>query len=702
MITRRRSMFLLGASAMALSTSLGAGATAIRGSAGANDPIFNKPAIDIDEWRDTPVRHRYVHGSFKDTDARFSFYFPPKEKYQGRFFQHVTPIPASENLAQHPDATDDKIGFAIASGAYFVETNEGGMGAIGMPGSSVDPTIAGYRVNAAAAEYSRRVAAEMYGAHRPYGYAYGGSGGAFRTIAGFETTTGIWDGAVPYVIGSPMAIPNMFTVRLHALRILKDKFPAIVDAVDAGGSGDIFAGLNEEERAALLEATRMGFPPRTWFAYKSLGMGPFAILMDAVLKQDPGYVGDFWSVPGYLGTNPAPSLVNARVQHKTTIKKIVMAEEAKAMGLPLPPMLPSPGDVHAWKGLVGGPPKIPVALQLTDAPTSDVSGAYLVVENGAAQGHQILLGGVIGDVAMIGFGTDNAQILPKIGAGDAVRIDNSAYLAIQTYHRHQVPTRDYPVWDQFRASDGTPLYPQRAKLIGPEFAFAASGALQTGHFAGKMIVVASLMDEDALPWQADWYRTKVLETQGAKINDRFRLWYTDRAMHIDTTEVADKTQVVSYLGVLHQALRDLSAWVEKGTAPPASTNYKIVDGQVAVPATAAERKGIQPVITLLANGTSRAQAKVGEPVEFVARVELPPHSGSVVAAEWDFSGSGDYPVKAPLKDTRALRLTCKATHRFAKPGTHFVAFRAVSQRDGDAGTPYARIENLARVRVVVE
>jgi hypothetical protein len=44
----------------------------------------------------------------------------------------------------------------------------------------------------------------------------------------------------------------------------------------------------------------------------------------------------------------------------------------------------------------------------------------------------------------------------------------------------------------------------------------------------------------------------------------------------------------------------------------------------------------------------------------------------------------------------------KATHAFAKPGTYFATLRAISQRQGDAKTPYARIQNLARVRVVVK
>ena len=42
------------------------------------DPLFKEPYIDLDEWRSKPVRHRYVHGGFKGTEARFSFYFPPK------------------------------------------------------------------------------------------------------------------------------------------------------------------------------------------------------------------------------------------------------------------------------------------------------------------------------------------------------------------------------------------------------------------------------------------------------------------------------------------------------------------------------------------------------------------------------------------------------------------------------------------------
>ena len=36
----------------------------------AEDAYFSQPYIDVEEWRDTPVRHYYVHGGFKGTEER--------------------------------------------------------------------------------------------------------------------------------------------------------------------------------------------------------------------------------------------------------------------------------------------------------------------------------------------------------------------------------------------------------------------------------------------------------------------------------------------------------------------------------------------------------------------------------------------------------------------------------------------------------
>jgi hypothetical protein len=88
-------------------------------------------------------------------------------------------------------------------------------------------------------------------------------------------------------------------------------------------------------------------------------------------------------------------------------------------------------------------------------------------------------------------------------------------------------------------------------------------------------------------------------------------------------------------------------------------------------------------------------------VEFAAFIEVPPGTGAVVAAEWDFEGTGEYPVKERELDGSMARLGVTASHAFSEPGTYFPALRVTSQRQGDVATRFARVQNLARVRVVV-
>lgn len=666
---------------------------------GATDPLFKEPYVDIDEWRDKPVRHRYVHGGFKETKALFSFYFPPKEQYQGRFFQYVTPVPTSENLAQQSDGAEDKIGFAISSGiglavssgAYLVETNEGSLSAL-----AGNQKIPGYRVNAAAAEYSRVLAAQMYGPHRPFGYAFGGSGGAFKTISGFENTA-TWDGAVPYVVGSPQAVPNVFTVRLLAMRMLKDKFPSILDAIEPGGSGDMYRGLNPEERDTLREVTRLGFPPQGWFNYKTLGPGSFPVLFGGIRMMDHAYFEDFWKVPGYLGANPPDALLRVRVQYKTTVKKVITAGDPEARTA-------SGGVDTAWQQLKT---EAPVGFQLESVPDRDLDEALLYIKSGDAVGKDLPIGRVAGNTVFIGsnpFAGDNSQVLKAIKAGDEVVIDNSDFLAMQYYHRYQVPTPDFYVWDQFRGPDGKPLYPQRPKLIGAMM--TGAGSVQSGKFKGKMILLESKMDQDAFPWQADWYRSKVKAALGDRLDDNFRVWFTERAIHGDVVKQEDPTRTVSYVGVLQQALRDLSQWVEKDVAPPPSTNYRVVDGQIVVPPTADERRGIQPVVSVKVNGGERADVSTGKLVKFSATAAVPSHTGKIIRLEWDFEGAGTFPVVQKISEAKSnasgTQVTLTTTHRFSKPGTYYPALRVTSQREGDPSSPYGLIQNLGRVRVVVQ
>lgn len=676
-------------------------------SAAAEDPLFKEPYVDIDEWRDTPVRHRYVHGGFKGTDMRFSYYMPPHEKFGGRFFQYVTPVPDSENLSQTSQKDDDNIGFAISSGAYFIETNGGGTSATAGPAFRVDPTIGAFRANAAAARYSRKIAQEMYGMPRIYGYIFGGSGGGYRTMGSIENTSGVWDGAVPFVLGTPMATPNNFSVRMHAMRLLKSKFPQIVDAMDAGGSGDPYKGLNAEEEAALREATLLGFPPNSWFGYKTMGVHAFTAIYQGMVMADPSYFEDFWTKPGYLGANAPESLTKARLQFTTKLKLPLNAESLEARGLAASRLPGQPRDAGrgsadlAWQKLVSDGSARPIAFELEGTPP-DVGfiGGDLYILSGEAKGSRIALRALDGNVVTLGVIADLAA-LAKIKPGDEVRVDNSNFLAAQTYHRHQVPDASYTNYNQFRGADGKPLYPQRPMLLGPMFTAGAAGTVPSGKFNGRLILVQSGLDREAVPNQAEWYQRKFDEIYGNEAENKYRLWFTENALHGYNEDKDARTRVVSYLPVLQQALRDVSAWVEKGTPPPANSGYRLVDGQIILAATAKERGGIQPVVTVTANGKTRAVVQAGKPVKLTATIALPPGTGRIVEAAWDFDDSGVFAEKVKLPAAPSTAATIATTHSFAKAGTYFVTIKVESERNGDASSPYARIPNLARVRVVV-
>jgi hypothetical protein len=630
------------------------------------DPVYDQPHVEVNELRSGPVPHRYVHGGFKGTGARFSFYFPPESRYQGRFFHNTYPLAVSADIGPFPipfAVSTGDLGFSIDSGAYYVQTNNGGAFRGG------EPSLAAYRANAAAAKYSRVVAAQLFGAHRPYGYLFGGSGGAYQTIGAAEHTSGVWDGFVPFVLGSNNAVPSLWSVRLHALRILRrrNRFPAVMDAIDPGGSGDMYAGLDAQERAALEEATSMGYPPRGWYNHETLHSGYFSDVFGIVPSLDPSYSDDFWTKPGYLGSDPKSDIAADRFRFETAVARVI-----------------------------DGPPR---RIGLASVPDEQLGCAHLVVLSGGAAGKSLHIAWA--DGSTLGFAsTSDPDTLNALRPGDRVRIDNSWILAAQTYQRHQVPpSPDEYGWNQFRDAQGKPIYPQRDVLIGHSFALNSVGSLLTGRIHGKMLLLQALMDVDALAWCADWYRSEVRRALGAGFAEHFALWFIDHAQHDDPATPAAHARTVSFAGALQQALRDMSQWVEKGIRP-ADTQYSVADAQVQVPARAAQRKGIQPVVDLRANGGVRAEVASDEPVTFAATIEVPPDAGKVVAAQWDFEGAGTYPLAEELGAPQATSRLSR-THAYARPGTYFAVLRATSQREGDARTPYGRVQNIGRVRVVV-
>ena len=684
------------------------------------DEQFSKGYIDIDEMRTRKlddgreIPFRYMHGGFEGTAVKFSFCFPEAEEYEERFYQYLSPFPGPEEELASIAVTgiDDKIAFCITHGAYYVESN---MGSGAIFTNSDDNTMS-YRSSAATAEYSRVMARKVYGyEHRPYGYVYGGSGGGYRTIACIENTNA-FDGAAPYVIGSPYAIPNCQTTRAHAERLLRNKIGNIIDAVDAGGSGNPYEGLNAEEAEALKEATLFGYPLKSWFASADLNDGALPVLAPGVKGMDPDYFEDFWKVPGYLGADPEGSAARERICMDTVIRlQDVPGKKVQMLsGKAEEKMIDTRNGVNdAWKKMLSASGEdVEPWLELAEAPMPAegnelyLKGLVLTVKSGKAAGKQVQVGRIADRRIYLtdGFGMDNiTETLELIVPGDEVHLDNSDYIAIQTYHRHQVPDADYHAWDQFRDADGKPLYPQQKTLVGPVFCGNGPGCKQNGLIQGKVIICAALMDEQAYPWQADWYRRKIASVHGGNDKDHCRLYYFDNVLHDDVTASVDELHATSYIAGLKQALIDLALWVEEGVEPLPSSNYQVNVGHVQVADSAAERGGLQAVVKLTAVGGKCAHVKAGEAVEFIAEAEAPDKAGSLTFVEWSFEGETDFPEKGKwqLKDN-GQRGTAKAVHVYEKPGTYFAVVRVMSERNGDKGAPFTQIRNIDRARVVVE
>lgn len=678
------------------------------------DPKYQSPFVDIEETRlrtlsnGITVPYHYIHGGFRDTNVKFSFCLPEKDAFRGRFYQYLSPFPGpDEEIASlNKTGEDDIIAFCLENGAYYVETN---MGSGAQFDGSGDNTRV-YKSSAAAAEFSRVKAMEYYGCGRPYGYVFGGSGGGYKTMACIENTDA-WDGAAPYVIGSPVSLPNTITMHVQGQRCLRGAFGKIIDALDAGGSGDPYADLNPEEGEMLKELTDMGFHPLIWYleADGHMDDGSLPVLLPGVKAADPGYFREFWEVPGYAGAERDGSARRDRLQFRGVVKAVHAPGRQEATE----EIDDRNGVDTAWKkALTDGNG---AWIQLEEVPQGEnlyLRGVNITIETGKSAGKQLLLRDIVGNYLTIGmcYGVDDpADVLDGIAPGDEVTLDNSDYIAVQYYYRHQVPAdRNFHAWDQFRDETGKPTIPQRGRVMG--YGFTGTGTVQDGCIQGKVMVVQALTDESTCPWCGDWYRKTVAKAQGSEEN--FRLYYMDRCMHGDVSWM-ENNMVTNYLGAHRQVLLDLSDWVERGVEPPQTTVYEYRDGLICPAATAKERKGVQPVVELLANGSVCTYVKAGETVRFTARAVVPEGAGQVTALDFGFSDNralpggmaADYPVKGKVEQFVADGLngaSAAVTHTYDKPGTYFASVLVKSNRHGDAENIFTQVKNLARARIIVE
>jgi hypothetical protein len=644
------------------------------------DSFFGKPYIDKDEERVEPFQHRYLHGGFEGTDTRFSFYFPPKEGWQGRMVQTFGGATGgNEHSVQTIGGVLNAYRNAFSNGAYLIESNQGHLGP-SMEGLKGDMSILHGRADVEAARLSHVVAEELYGSVPHHGYCYGGSGGGNFTLWAMERAPDLYHGGVPFMFGG-----SSFSLTLNAVRVLAPVIKRVIDAMAPGGSGDPFDGLTSIQREVLAALYRGGFQKGSEHQLRlpmpEIGW-PGMRRIEQMMQSDPAYFEDFWSEPGYAG---ADGMVASEILHeKTTVASVLSASDiAVSTNDGFAPMM--------LRMMVGR--DAPLGIRVNGLDARGLTGAKVAIDSGSAAGRSWYCFMVIGDVLIpTGEGSFfDPKLVEGMAAGDAVTIDNRDYLAYCFSDRHY--RRDPLSSEQFMVA-GVPIYPQRPEP--PE------QLTWSGRFGGKMILQQHLMDRPCWPPVAIRYHRAVATQLGDQIDDQFRIWWTDHAQHGPSMrDTPDATRSIDYSGLISQGLHDVIAWAEEGKPPASTMRYAYVDGQVVLPAAADERGGIQPVVSATVNGAASATVVHGSTVDLSFAAQVPTGSGTIVAAEWDLDGSGRFSTPVEGIDGTQREQTASLTHTFTERGTHFATLRVMSRRDGETSPTMDRIENIARVRVIV-
>jgi hypothetical protein len=665
---------------------------------------FSHPYIDVDEERREPRPHRFVHGGFENTTTRFALYFPPADDYDGRFFHQPGANydgPGMENILIELPIFGG-LDFAFDAQAFLISS-------VIFGGYDSEPGDATYQSRAckAVALQARQIAAQIYGEEPHHGYLWGGSGGGRRTLNCMEKTKGVWDGAVPFMTGGYVnygnvsIFSNFYSVQSNVRRLLGPKIEMLIDALEPGGSGNPFEGLTSEQAREVATMFRLGFPRGSEFLLRdpTAEVALWTWQVRDVLAHDSSYFERFWSEPGYVGFDNPGLLAQHVLDEKVTVKRVLTATELSEI---------AEGSTPGAAAIIGGLPVllrmmgdtgVPVGVELDTELAVDPSGARIRISSGAAAGRTLYALAGAGRV-IVASTTGAEEALAAFGdvqPGDELTIDNREFIAYGYYYRH------HTMYDELMV-DGIPMHPQDAAYEWP----TSWGDLDFAGIHGKVTLIHHAQDPYVWPPDMLHYVDQVDEYLGDRRAESFRFYFTDRAEHIyppmkdEGLPPVHSTHVINYTPVIEQAMHDVVAWVEKGIAPADDTVFDFTrDKAVVLAPTAAERKGIQPVVTATANGGARAEVSVGEPVTLEAHAVTPPGGGTIVSIEWDAHGLGDWPIRDETIDGTKSEVRSATTVTFDKPGTYFASARASSHRQGDVNATRRRVPNIARVRVVV-
>jgi hypothetical protein len=422
-------------------------------------------------------------------------------------------------------------------------------------------------------------------------------------------------------------------------------------------------------------------------------------MAERLIADDP-YFEDFWVKPGFVGHDLPAAVDGDVIDAQLTVTRPLSANELNSEDEFAGPEYDQlrhhaalfAGMHHMWD--------TPMALKIDGLPDGYRLGAGIKLTSGTAAGRQLYVMAGVGNI-LLGSGEGEAANLRFDGVqpGDGVHVDNRGFLAFCYFYRHHVmPHAEY----QFLTLDGSPIYEQYEL---PEMS-PFMGTCHTAKYEGKLMWVHHSHDASLWPPQGIGFHDNVLREWGPEEGrKRFRLRWTENAEHVPPNMAKsppgrnNNTWLIDYQPVIEQCLADLAAWVEEGKEP-VETNFTLKDGKIVLPTTAAERQGIQAVVSVTANGDTRTEVRVGDTVTIEAKAEVPAGAGTIIGVKWDFDGSGSYPESAKV-DGSSTAETVSTTHSFDAPGTYFVTALVESHADGDVHATARRIPNVASARVVV-
>jgi hypothetical protein len=677
------------------------------------DEFFGHPYIDVDEWRELPVPHRYLHGGFAGTDTRFAFSYPPEELYKGRLYQPLEGANAGhEDVASQPiGAVIGGVGMVLGLGGYMVESNMGHIGDVKDPKAQDDPTVYGWRAAAESARFSKYVAAQVLGAEPDYAYVFGGSGGARRSPLCLAYAPDVWDAAMPYMGDNvdgdygdwsrARDATATFAAMFNVQRVLGDKIFDVVDAMWPGGSGNPFETLSTHQREQLAALYKIGFPRGDEFMIaQPMGqMWLWCSMAERISKEDPYYT-RFWTTPGHVGFDQLELVSDHLIDTRTTVKRVLTGNEVVGDEEFDGPEFAALRLLTMLFGTMQGMMDTPMVIQLDHATSGYLPGCGVRFLDGEAAGRQLYaMSGVGGMLLLDGEGEASNLRLSGVNPGDTVHFDNRAFLAHCYASRHHI--LEAAEYDQFRLG-GTPVYEQYERPYLSPF----MGVPHTGRFDGKMMWIQHTHDSSLWPTQGVGMRNNIEREVGyERSRECFRLRWLENAEHVPPFMAAapparaNNSWLVDYIGHVEQSLADLTAWVEDGVEP-AETEFDLVDGHIVLPMSAKERGGIQPIVHVTADGSKRSEVSAGTPVDLQMRAEVPPGAGTIISVKWDLDGTGTYPVTQDV-DGIATEVTVELQWSYDTPGTYFPTALVESHRDGDVAATSRRIPNLDSARVVV-